>query len=167
MRVHPPEHRRMYHQYGAVNQDLLSKNPQQHVLIREGHERPEKVTGIYAPVIWIRSVYGDYDPEARTYTKECNRIAENKGWDLRRSGYHATGHGPLMYSSHPDSAGGILDRMHEANAKEIAIIHTQKREAVHRAMRSYPSLADTEIISRMSHPQKPGDKGHYIPVWSK
>jgi hypothetical protein len=169
MHKHPPEHRNMFAQYGAIDQDALSTNPGQYIVIREGHESLDKIRGIAAPVTWIRSVYGDYEASSRNYTNYCHRLAKEKGWVLKREGYHATGHGPLLNSDHPDAEGGILAQMHEAKAKKIAIIHTQRRKAVLDAMLTYPQLVNQteEFIWRMNHPQKPGDKGHYIPLWTK
>lgn len=167
MARHEPEHKTMFSQYGAVSQDTLSANPSQYVLIREGHEQPEKLNGISAPAIWVRSVYGDHDPEAREHTRYCESVARTKGWKLLRDAYHATGHGPILPANDPGASGGILDMMHLAHARKIAIIHTQQRQAILNAMLTYPGLRKSEIIWQINHPKYFGDPGHYIPLWTK
>ncbi|MDH5533933.1 MAG: hypothetical protein OEX81_05930, partial [Candidatus Pacebacteria bacterium] len=147
-----PQEREMFERHGYVDQDALSEVPEQYVLIRDGNEQPEKLEGINADAIWILSIYGTYDHGAAQTRRHLHRFAKQYGWEVRSKGYHATGHGPLVRSEHPDSKGSILDGVSQAGAKELAIVHTQKRALVSDAVRSYDELKDIPIHDKFTHP---------------
>lgn len=161
------EHSEMFAQYGAVDIDMLSKNPTQYILIRDSNENIEKIMGISAPAVWIRSIYGDYDFEAKQRTSYYQRRADEKGWSMRREGFHATGHGPLTYSSNDPKKSGILANLHKSEAKKYAIIHTEDRGRVHKTMMSYPNLQDKEVVHQITHKKELGSLGHYIKLFGE
>lgn len=149
MQVYATHERALFAEYGPVGQDELSANPQEYVLIREGHESMEHLGGISAPTTWIRSVYGDYDRQAVQYTQACKEFAGQRGWKLLRESFHATGHAPLYPATDPRSKGGILEAISRVGADVVVPIHTEHRYAVVKALQSYNMKG--KIVERISH----------------
>ena len=159
MSRYTPHDNDMIERYGHIDQDGISAVPEQYLLVRDGGEQSEKLEGIQAEAIWILSIYGTYDHIAAQQRRHIHKSADQFGWDLRTTGFHATGHAPLLKADHPEADGGVLHQLNEAQAKnahgitrQIVITHTQKRQAVAEALRSYKALAKVPIHDKVKHP---------------
>ncbi len=100
---------RLHEVYGAVTTDTIAANPAQYLIIRTQSESPEKLSQLAAcPTVWVRSESEPFTTESKTHLDYLQKTAKDWGWLFLRRGFHSSGHAPILESTHPDAAHGVL-----------------------------------------------------------
>ncbi len=158
MSTYGKEEERAFQSYGSVSDDEITANPQQYILIRDSNERPDTLNGIAAErTIWIQSKYGPYEHAARAYQNALTKYADDRGWEVRFSGYHASGHVTAYPSDHENAEEGVLAELDRAAANgrladKMIFGHTQNRRIMAEIVDTYPHLQKIEKVRRSKHP---------------